>query len=179
MDIITVIISYGLQLIRNKLYCCLLNNNHEILMWVCRPAGPLPSLPLTLLSPIWQLLLLVALDVTPEPIKCADIWSEERHMGIFSKKGKESLPYLPPPHTCTESCPLRNTIALPVHILWPRWKQLTGNTDNSDSKLHGAHLIACLDSLIPMQLALENTNLYGEALEDFKSGVRARVSWVH
>lgn len=56
-------------------------------------------------------------------------------------------------------------MALSVHILWQRRKKLTGKTNNSGSKLHGADLIACLDSLIPMQLALENTNLYLEALK--------------
>lgn len=35
----------------------------------------------------------------------------------------------------------------------------TGNTDNKDSRLHEADLIAWVDSLILMQLALESTNL--------------------
>lgn len=57
-------------------------------MGACRP-GTAPFTPSDIaVSHLATLVLLVALKVTLESIKCADIWSEERHLGIFSKKGK-------------------------------------------------------------------------------------------
>lgn len=64
------------------------NNNHEILLGACRLGADAFTSSDIPFSHLATLVLLVALEVTLESIKCADIWSEERHLGIFSKKGK-------------------------------------------------------------------------------------------
>lgn len=102
LDNINLIMVYGPSLIRNKL--CTHSAITIMKYWWGRRPGPTPFTHSDILfSHLANLALLVAAEVTLESIKCADIWSEGRHRGIFSKNWMS--PYL----TCLAHAPKLST----------------------------------------------------------------------